>query len=83
MAKFEALRIKKGDTVEVLGGKSKGRTGKVIRVLPKKDRVYVERANMIKRHQKATQNNPGGIVEKEASIHISNIALVCRSAAPV
>ncbi|MRR36441.1 50S ribosomal protein L24, partial [bacterium] len=53
-------RIKKGDTVEVLAGKNRGKQGQVIRLLNKKDRVLVERVNMIKRHQKQTQGTPGG-----------------------
>ena len=77
MAKYELMGIKKGDTVVVLAGKSKGRQGKILRVLPKKDRVFVERANMIKRHMKPTQTSQGGIVEKEAGIHRSNVAMVC------
>lgn len=70
-------RIKKGDTVVVLAGKNKGKQGQVIRVLGKKDRVLVERVNMIKRHQKATQTTQGGIIEKEAGIHLSNVAPLC------
>lgn len=77
MPKFEATKVKKGDTVVVLSGKSQGRQGKVIKVLAKKDRILVERVNMIKRHTKPTKNSQGGIVEKEASIHISNVALYC------
>jgi len=70
-------RIKKGDTVEVLTGKDKGRKGQVIKVMTSKQRVLVERVNMVKRHQRRTQTSAGGIVEKEASVHISNVALVC------
>jgi len=77
MPKYESMKVKKGDTVVVLSGKSQGRQGKIIRVLAKKDRVYVERVNMIKRHTKPTKNSQGGIVEKEASIHVSNVALYC------
>ena len=73
----ETGRIKKGDTVVVLAGKNKGKQGKVIRILNKKDRLYVERVNMIKRHTKPTQSSQGGIVEKEASIHTSNVAIYC------
>ena len=69
-----AARIKKGDQVVVLAGKYRGRAGRVLRVYPKKDRVVVEGINMIKRHTRPSQRNPkGGIVEKEASIHISNV----------
>lgn len=77
MPKYETSKVKKGDTVVVLSGKSSGRQGKVIKVLPKKDRVLVERVNMIKRHQRPTKTSQGGIVEKEAAIHISNVALYC------
>ena len=72
------FRIKKNDTVEVIAGKDKGKSGKVMRVIAKKDRVIVEKVNMIKRHMKPTQQNrQGGILEREAPIHISNLKLVC------
>ncbi|HOO39181.1 MAG TPA: 50S ribosomal protein L24 [Deltaproteobacteria bacterium] len=77
MAKHEMSKIKKGDTVVVLAGKSKGKKGQVIRILGKKDRVLVERVNMVKRHTKPTQTSQGGIIEKEASIQISNVGLNC------
>ena len=73
-----ALRIKKGDYVQVITGKEKGRRGKVIRVDPKRGRVWVEKLNLVRRHERPSQRNPqGGIVEKEAPIHISNVMLVC------
>lgn len=66
--------VKKGDTVLVLSGADKGKTGRVLRVIPEKDRVVVEGVNVIKKHSRPTQRNPkGGIVEKEAPIHISNV----------
>ena len=69
-----AARIKKGDHVIVLLGKYRGKAGRVLRVYPKKDRLVVEGINVIKRHTRPTQRNPkGGIVEKEAPIHISNV----------
>ena len=72
-----AAKIKKGDNVVVLTGKDKGRTGQVTRVLPKDDRVYVQGINVVQRHTRPSQTNPqGGIVNKEASIHVSNVALV-------
>ncbi|HON39758.1 MAG TPA: 50S ribosomal protein L24 [Deltaproteobacteria bacterium] len=77
MAKRALERIKKGDTIVVLAGKNKGRQGQVLRTQSKKNRVFVERVNMIKRHQKPTQTSQGGIIEKEASIHASNVAPVC------
>jgi large subunit ribosomal protein L24 len=66
--------IKKGDHVVVLAGKYRGKSGRVLRVFPKKERIVVEGVNIIKRHTRPTQRNPkGGIVEKEAPIHISNV----------
>jgi large subunit ribosomal protein L24 len=71
-----AARIKKGDVVMVLAGSDKGKSGRVLRVYPSKDRLVVEGVNMIKRHTRPTQRNPkGGIVAKEAAIHISNVKL--------
>ncbi|NIA09803.1 MAG: 50S ribosomal protein L24 [Nitrospiraceae bacterium] len=71
------FRIKLGDKVVVIAGKDKGKTGKVLRVMPKKERVIVEGINMVKKHMKPTQKQPeGGIVEAEAPIHISNVMLV-------
>ncbi|WP_457576745.1 50S ribosomal protein L24 [Desulfomarina sp.] len=70
--------LKKNDQVEVIAGKDKGRVGKILRVLRAKDKVVVERINMIKRHTKPTEmNQQGQIVEKEAPIHVSNIQLIC------
>mgnify|MGYP000057595477 CR=1 FL=1 len=66
-------RIKKDDTVIVIAGKDKGRSGKVLAVLPKEDRVVVEGVNMVKRHTKAAQGKEGGILDKEGSIHMSNV----------
>jgi large subunit ribosomal protein L24 len=77
MPKHEPVKIKKGDTVIVLTGKNADKKGKIIKILTKKDRVLVERVNMIKRHQKPTKNSQGGIVEKEAGIDLSNVALFC------
>ena len=71
-----AAKIKKGDKVIVLTGRDKGKTGEVSQVLPKEDRVVVDGVNVVKRHQRQTQTTPGGIVEKTASIHMSNVALV-------
>jgi large subunit ribosomal protein L24 len=71
-------RIKKSDVVQVIAGKDKGKTGKVMRVIPKKDRVIVEKINMVKRHLKPNQQvRQGGILEKEAPIAVSNLMLVC------
>jgi large subunit ribosomal protein L24 len=70
-------KIKKDDLVVVIAGKDKGRRGKVLKVLPKRSRLVVEKVNMVKRHQRATQTVKGGILEKEAPIHVSNVMLIC------
>jgi len=73
-----SLRIKKGDRVYVLCGKDRGKEGKIIKVFPKKQRVLVEGINRIKRHTRPTSaNRQGGIIEREAPIHASNVMLVC------
>ena len=69
-------KIRKGDKVVVLAGKDKGRTGEVVRMMPKDDKAVVRGVNMIRRHQKQSQTQEGGIITKEAPIHLSNIALV-------
>jgi large subunit ribosomal protein L24 len=71
-----ALKVKKGDEVEVIAGKNKGERGTVLQVLPKKRRVLVEGLNMVKKHQKAAQNQEGGILDKEAPLDISNVMVV-------
>ena len=72
-----AAKIKKGDRVIVLTGKDKGRQGQVLRVLPKESRVVVAGINMVKRHTRPSQGDPqGGIKNKEAALHISNVAFV-------
>ena len=71
-----ARKIKKGDKVVVLTGRSKGQTGKVLNVNPTENRALVQGVNMVKRHQRPTQASEGGIVEKEAPIHLSNIAMI-------
>ena len=68
-------KIRKGDSVVVLTGKDKGRTGEVLQVMPKEDRALVRGINMVKRHQRQTQTQEAGIITKEASIHLSNLAL--------
>ena len=72
-AKF---KIRKGDSVIVRTGRDKGKRGDVLKVIPAEDRVIVQGVNLVKRHTKPSQAGPGGIVEKEASIHISNVAHV-------
>lgn len=70
-------KIKKGDTVKILLGKDRGKSGKVVRVLPKKDQIVVEGVNISKRHVKKTAQSQGGIVEIVKPLHISNVALIC------
>jgi large subunit ribosomal protein L24 len=73
------MRLKTDDEVIVISGKDKGKTGKIIRVDPKKERIYVEGLNIVKRHQRPTPgrpNAPVGVIEKEGPIHVSNVALV-------
>ncbi len=78
-----AAKIKKGDRVVLLTGKDKGQKGSVLKVLPKENRVLVEGINLVKRHTKATQQDPqGGIKTKEASVHVSNVALVDKNGKP-
>ncbi|MBI2469153.1 MAG: 50S ribosomal protein L24 [Candidatus Rokubacteria bacterium] len=72
------VSIKRNDTVVVIAGKEKGKRGKVLVVLPEKERVIVERVNFVKRHQRPTQKvKQGGIIEREGSLHISNVMLLC------
>lgn len=72
------VHVKKGDTVLVLRGKDAGKKGKVLSVLPEKQRVIVEKVNIVKRHSRPTRQLPqGGIIEKEAPIHASNVMLIC------
>jgi len=76
--KYVGFHVRKNDLVEVLSGKEKGKTGKVLRVDPKKDRVLVEKVNFVKRHTKPTgRTRQGGIIQKEAPLHVSNVLLVC------
>src|SRR6185312_9588245 len=70
------LKIKKGDKVVVISGRDKGKSGEVLRVLPADERVIVQGVNIIKRYTRPSAGNAGGIVEKEAAIHISNVAHV-------
>ncbi len=70
-----AAKIKKGDKVIVLTGRDKGRTGEVIEVRPAEDRALVRGVNMVKRHQRQTAQQEGGIISKESAIHLSNLAM--------
>ena len=69
-------KIRKGDNVQVLTGKDKGKTGDVLKVLRDEHRVIVQGVNIVKRHTAPSQNNPGGIDQKESAVHISNVSLV-------
>lgn len=76
--KFAKLHVRKGDKVKVLTGKDRGKVGKVLEVHTTKGRVLVERVNLVKRHQRPNQQlQKGGIIEKEAAVHASNVILVC------
>ena len=76
--KGSKYNLKKDDRVMVIAGKEKGKIGKVLKILPKKDRAVVERVNMVKRHSRPTAKAPqGGIIEKEGPIAISNLMVVC------
>lgn len=72
------IKLKKNDNVIVLAGKEKGKTGKILRIDNKKNRVYVEKVNMVKKHIKPrSAQEPGGIIDREAGLDFSNIALYC------
>ncbi len=76
--KYSGFHIRKNDLVEVIAGKEKGKTGKVLQVFPKKDRVLVEKVNFIKRHSRpSAKTRQGGIIQKEAPLHVTNVLLVC------
>ena len=78
-----AAKIKKGDRVVLLAGKDKGRTGNVTRVMPKESRVVVSGLNMVQRHTRPSQGDPnGGIKHMEASVHVSNVAIVDSNGKP-
>ena len=75
-------KIKKGDKVVVLAGRDKGKTGEVVQVMPREDRALVRGVNLVKRHQRQTAAQEGGIISKEAPIHLSNIAIVGKDGKP-
>ena len=74
---MQEKRLKKGDTVRVIAGKEKGKSGKIMSTIPAKQRVVVEKINLIKKHQRPEAKGKGGIVEKEAPIHVSNVMYLC------
>lgn len=71
------LKIKKNDRVMVIAGREKGKIGKVLKVIPEKDRAIVEKVNLVKRHTRPNQKGQGGIIEKEAPITLSNLMVMC------
>ncbi len=75
---MNSMHVKKGDTVRIIAGKDKGKEGEVIRAIPQRERVVVEKANMVKKAMHPTQQNPqGGIISIEAPLHVSNVKLIC------
>jgi len=74
---MHTMHIKKGDMIQVTTGKEKGKTGKVLAIIKDKNRVVVEKMNMVKKHQRPDAKGKGGVVEKEGSIHMSNVMLMC------
>jgi len=70
-------RLKKGDTVKVIAGKEKGKTGKILSTIAGKKRVTIEKVNLLKRHKKQDAKGKGGIIEQEGSIHVSNVMYLC------
>jgi large subunit ribosomal protein L24 len=76
----KSLSIRKNDKVRIITGKDKGKEGRVLRSYPEKERVVIEGANFIKKAQRPTQKNPqGGLLQKEGTIHVSNVMLLCPS----
>jgi large subunit ribosomal protein L24 len=76
--KYSSFHVRKDDLVEVISGKEKGKTGKILQVFPKRDRVLVEKVNFIKRHSRpSAKTRQGGIIQKEAPLHQSNVLLIC------
>ncbi|MCK9229948.1 MAG: 50S ribosomal protein L24 [Syntrophales bacterium] len=71
------MHVKKGDTVKILAGKEKGKTGKILSILQDKGRVVVEKVNFVKKHQRPDGKGKGGILQKEGSIHLSNVMVLC------
>jgi large subunit ribosomal protein L24 len=74
---MQGMHIKKGDVVKVITGKEKDKTGKVLKVINDRNRVIVEKLNFVKKHQRPDARGKGGIVEKEGSIHVSNVMIIC------
>ena len=70
-------KFKKGDMVKIISGKDKGKTGKVLKTIPDKDRLVIEKINLIKKHKRPDQKSKGGILEKEGSVHVPQVGLLC------
>jgi large subunit ribosomal protein L24 len=78
MTMSKSLNVRKGDKVRIIAGKDKGKEGTILAAQPERERVLIEGINFAKKHQRPTQRNPkGGIVEREAPIHVSNVMLIC------
>jgi large subunit ribosomal protein L24 len=78
VGKFDLLPVRKNDLVQVIAGKDRGKRGKVVRVIPKLDRILVEKLNLVKRHTKPGRlSQQGGILERENPLHVSNVLVVC------
>jgi large subunit ribosomal protein L24 len=75
---MQKIKLKKGDVVKVLAGKEQGKSGKILKFSKDRTRAFVEKLSMVKRHTRPDAKGKGGIMEKEAAIHLSNLALVCR-----
>jgi len=74
---MQEMVLKKGDLVKVIAGKEKGKTGKILKTISEKNRVVVEKINVVKKHKRPDAKGKGGILEKESSIHASNVMLLC------
>jgi large subunit ribosomal protein L24 len=74
---MQGMKLKKGDTVKVVAGKEKGKTGKIQSIIADKDRITIEKVNLIKKHKRADAKVKGGIVEKEGPLHVSNVMYLC------
>ena len=73
------LKLKKGDEIRVMAGKDRGKEGRILRLIPARERLIVEGVNQVKKHKKPTQTTKGGIVLQEAALHLSNVMLLCPS----
>lgn len=74
---MQGIMFRKGDMVKVIAGKEKGKSGKIQKIVSGKNKIVIEKLNFVKRHQKPDAQGKGGIVEKEAPIHVSNVMLIC------